>query len=772
MLEKILGMIIAKKMCGILLLEADFNSYNRMLLAKQMIDRATENDWIPQELCATKGSEAVEVTLNRLLVSDLSGLWRILLAMASVHANTCYDRAAHSMASIAAQRWHVERQAIGVMLMMIQLMLVFICTGFGDSISFGRSGTPLQGFCQGNKGGPAMWLCISAALVNMMHEQGHMTQIQMAISAALLTIMGFLFVDDMDLVILAESARVPVRAIVATTQARVKAWQGRLRATGSTLRPDKYFWVLVDYSWRDGKWRYSDSPVTLYVNDLDGQQTVVTRHPASKVIKVVGVHQALDRNMTEQVKVLKEKARDWGKKIRAGFTPRHLAHQAVHLMVWASIKYPLPVTTMTHQQGSDISSILFMTVLPKLGAIRSFPKVYCYAPTELQGLALPHATVEQEIDHIRKILTHGAIDTPTGILLKATLEQAQLEVGSRQPFLNLPFKTHCTLLTPCFWKGVWEFTCEHDIRLQWAGQAIPLAQREDDRFIMEELMDAGVKGVELISCNRVRLSMEALTLADITTADGTMIHADARMGHQLAPSKWIRAVERPSATDISRWQACLQYILSSTYMYPIWNHLGRWLPDPHTVWPWHYSPSTHHLYTLQQGNWHEYARQGCTRCSTFSRIAIGVTAPPDLCRAEVSMDPWDNPCLVNFTTQVERPVQSFDSIQDLISSWQHHWPLADSHFPLDPGPLIMAIQNGTAMGCCNGSYQPYLSTNIGAAAWKVEDPLTKSAIGSLVPCSGMEKEVRSYQAELQGCHTLLLGIKAFCTFYNIQQGKV
>jgi len=98
-----------------------------------------------------------------------------------------------------------------------------------------------------------------------------------------------------------------------------------------------------------------------------------------------------------------------------------------------------------------------------------------------------------------------------------------------------------------------------------------------------------VKGVELISCNRVRLSMEALTLADITTADGTTIHADARMGHQLAPSKWIWVVERPSATDISWWQACLQYISSSIYQYPIWNRLGHWLPDPHTVWPWHYS---------------------------------------------------------------------------------------------------------------------------------------------------------------------------------------
>jgi len=140
--------------------------------------------------------------------------------------------------------------------------------------------------------------------------------------------MGFLFVDDTDLVILGKSARVPVREIVATTQARVTAWQGGLRATGGALHPDKCSWVLVDYSWCDGKWQYSEFPANLYVNDFNGQQTVVTRHPATKAIKVVGIHQALNGNMKEQVKGLKEKARDWGTKIRAGNASCYLAHQA------------------------------------------------------------------------------------------------------------------------------------------------------------------------------------------------------------------------------------------------------------------------------------------------------------------------------------------------------------------------------------------------------------------------------------------------------------
>ena len=76
------------------------------------------------------------------------------------------------------------------------------------------------------------------------------------------------------------------------------------------------------------------------------------------------------------------------------------------------------------------------------------------------------------------------------------------------------------------------------------------------------------------------------------------------------------------------------------------------------------------------------------------------------------------------------------------------------------------------MGVCDGLYQPYLSSDIKAAAWRVEDPVTKCKMEGTVPCSGMEDEIGSYRAELQGCHALLLGVKAFCLFHGIDHGKL
>jgi len=59
----------------------------------------------------------VEVALNRLLVVCLH---LVAMVMPLVDANTCYDQAAHSIASIAVQHWVVEPVAMGVMLLTIQ----------------------------------------------------------------------------------------------------------------------------------------------------------------------------------------------------------------------------------------------------------------------------------------------------------------------------------------------------------------------------------------------------------------------------------------------------------------------------------------------------------------------------------------------------------------------------------------------------------------------------------------------------------------------------
>jgi hypothetical protein len=65
------------KLRAILLLEADYNFGTKLIFAKRMISSLENKNQVPQEQFARKSHEAIEVALNRRLVSDISRQSRI-----------------------------------------------------------------------------------------------------------------------------------------------------------------------------------------------------------------------------------------------------------------------------------------------------------------------------------------------------------------------------------------------------------------------------------------------------------------------------------------------------------------------------------------------------------------------------------------------------------------------------------------------------------------------------------------------------------------------
>jgi hypothetical protein len=299
-------------------------------------------------------------------------------------------------------------------------------------------------------------------------------------SQSVFTAAGFLFVDDTDLITVAKDKLESPEQVTTRMQAAVVAWHGGLRASGGALKPEKCSWCLVSFFWDNGQWFYTSPTSQLGILTIpvpNGDPIIVTRHDVSDAIKVVSVTQALDGNMAAQVTVLQTKAELWGKQISEGWVPRHLAQIAIDSMIWPSLRYPLPACNLTEQQGNQITQTLYCQILPSLGVCCNFPLVYRHAPASLNGLALPCPYVEQGIAHISLILTHGAIDTPTGSLLRASLEQAQLEVGMGTSFLLEPFNTYGFLLTDCLWATIGSFFLAHHISLSYYGnQVLPMTR--------------------------------------------------------------------------------------------------------------------------------------------------------------------------------------------------------------------------------------------------------------------------------------------------------
>jgi len=184
-------------------------------------------------------------------------------------------------------------------------------------------------------------------------------------------------------------------------------------------------------------------------------------------------------------------------------------------------------------------------------------------------------------------------------LLWSSLEQAQLEVGLGMPFLDTPFGLYGFLLMDCLWATIWSFIPKHNISLSSPDQVLPKRQRQRDEFIMEKLVLLGtLTQSELISCNRCRLAMEAVTLADIVTGDGKRIRSDSIGAHSSTthPSTWEFPVENPSTQDLDSWRKGLVILLSASFELPFTDILGPWIALPHRLWEWFYFPADGMLY--------------------------------------------------------------------------------------------------------------------------------------------------------------------------------
>jgi len=86
---------------------------------------------------------------------------------------------------------------------------------------------------------------------------------------------------------------------------------------GGALVPEK-FWHLIDQTWSDGKWTYSQNkstPANIKVVDANGKLHTIPQLEVTEARHTLGVQLAPDGNSTEEFCYLKTMAIDWKQKM-------------------------------------------------------------------------------------------------------------------------------------------------------------------------------------------------------------------------------------------------------------------------------------------------------------------------------------------------------------------------------------------------------------------------------------------------------------------------
>ena len=107
---------------------------------------------------------------------------------------------------------------------------------------------PIAGIGQGNRLGPTLWCLISTIIIKICKRKVHGTTIITQISKEIVSLLGFAFVDNTDLVLMANNAYTSGAAMIPKMQALMTDWCECIQATGGLIAPAKTRWFLVFFS--------------------------------------------------------------------------------------------------------------------------------------------------------------------------------------------------------------------------------------------------------------------------------------------------------------------------------------------------------------------------------------------------------------------------------------------------------------------------------------------------------------------------------------------
>jgi len=251
-------------------------------------------------------------------------------------------------------------------------------------------------------------------------------------------------------------------------------WDNLMEVTGAAIAPDKCWWYLVDFTWNQGRWKYSDDgdQFNLTVRDKHGTDQTLKYLQSHEAREMLGVFLAPNGQQEDQKVYMKNKSTEWGQYIKEGALRNYEAWNALTTTILKSLEYPLAATTFTATELRGILAPALKAGLHASGFGHSFPRAIIYGPYSAQGLGMHNLYHSQSIRHIKDMVDQTWRHTPSEKYLTLTLEALKLEVGIEGHLFQL--KTKITWVnSPNQWiLHTLEFCQKYEINFKEPGNVL------------------------------------------------------------------------------------------------------------------------------------------------------------------------------------------------------------------------------------------------------------------------------------------------------------
>ena len=778
-----------EKMRTIQLMPAAFNMNNKKT-GKEAMRRAETLQLLPDEQAGSrKGHRSILTALNKVLTNDLIRARRLPAVMIFNDAKSCYDRIVLWLAALALRRLGTSKPATLEMMNTLQGARHKICTAYGDSNhSYGGEFTypPLQGVGQGNGAGPAIWVAISSVLLSIMKMKGFGFSILSALALKALSIAGFAFVDDTDIVHAANNPREDPEATLRKAQEAMNTWEGILRATGGAIGVNddtKAFWYFLDFKFIKGKWKYKNKeelPGKLQVRNQKDITTNLARLEPSMARETLGVFMAMDGNQREQKNQLMKKARLYNEQLRTGVITRQHAWYSYTASFSKTLEYPMEAIDMSKEEWDDILKLFLGTLLNKAGLASTVPRDIIFSSRNYTGLDIKHPYFLQQIIHIQTIMGSDKADKHTRQLIRAAWEECRWECGTPGYLTDCPTEI-MEGITNSWTKNTILFMTKYKLGLEDDLPKLEI-QRRGDKFIMLLGMEFSEDVGQIRDLNLCRQFLGVTTVADVTQVDGIELCEWAwkgQKGHQQSDEPYLRKQPPRSKLNWPLWRR----FLVQMGLNPVskkWNeHLGPFLKGNNRYWRYWFSKTEDSVFGKNNNVWVRYKRKR-PKGSTRSNRGIFILTPgfwkrlvpQDLVRANFRKTRNEEGLLMSTGgARAEESTPVSASLSEAVSalSEEETWAVGNVITEHNGLCIAQAIENHTAMAISDGSYKLERGTSA-AIIEERSNPASRIIVLNKVPGSRIDQS--PYRSELAGVCGIIKMIEVIIAMYRVKGGSI
>jgi hypothetical protein len=249
-----------------------------------------------------------------------------------------------------------------------------------------------------------------------------------------------------------------------------------------------------------------------------------------------------------------------------------------------------------------------------------------------------HLETEQCIQHTKLLISHLRKNDEIGWMIKISYDHLQLQAGTSWPVLSRNGSQVRAYVDPCYVTHTWEFLDGIDNYIHLEPTTWMRPQRVGDRFIMDDVAALpGIKKIEMVYVQRVRLFLGVTMLADITNSAGTSLCEWAMNVEPNPRPSMLRfpRQDRPRAANVlATWRRIIRLCYSPSSTLAIERPLGPWKKGCITqIWNSVIDTATglvhiymnHRVYTYERHSRSEYRYVRPTNACAFPITSVPIS---------------------------------------------------------------------------------------------------------------------------------------------------